>query len=60
MTQDNRKVAAISTFAKVAVHCSSDTFVVNQTLVHSISNCVENIHLGYVEKVSGLYKATDN
>jgi len=28
--------------AKVAVHCSADTFVVNQTLVLRINICVKN------------------
>jgi hypothetical protein len=31
--------------AKVAVHCSVDTFVVNQTLVLRINICGENRHL---------------
>ena len=31
--------------AKVAVHCSADTFVVNQTLVLRINICGENRHL---------------
>jgi len=31
--------------AKVAVQCSADTFVVNQTLVFLINICGENRHL---------------
>ena len=31
--------------AKVAVHCSADTFVVNQSLVLRINICGENRHL---------------
>jgi len=38
-TSDNRRLA------KVAVQCSADTFVVNQTLVLRIKFCGENRHL---------------
>jgi len=31
--------------AKVAVQCSADTFVVNQTLVLRINICAQNRHL---------------
>jgi len=31
--------------AKVAVQCSAETFVVNQSLVHRINICRENRHL---------------
>ncbi len=31
--------------AKVAVQCSADTFVVNQSLVLRINSCSENRHL---------------
>ena len=31
--------------AKVAVQCSADTFMVNQSLVLRINICVENRHL---------------
>jgi len=34
-----------SGLAKVAVQCSADTFVVNQTLVLRINICGENRHL---------------
>jgi hypothetical protein len=36
--------------AKVAVLCSADTFVVNQTLVLRINICAENRHLRQARK----------
>jgi hypothetical protein len=36
--------------AKVAVQCSADTFVVNQSLVLRINICVENRHLRKAQK----------
>jgi len=43
---DHRKRAACNTgLAKVAVQCSADTFVVNQSLVLRINICSENRHL---------------
>jgi len=39
--------------AKVAVHCSADTFVVNQTLVLRINICGENRHLRQARKRYG-------
>jgi len=36
--------------AKVAVQCSADTFVVNQTLVLRINICGKNRHLRQAEK----------
>jgi hypothetical protein len=36
--------------AKVAVQCSADTFVVNQTLVLRINICGENRHLRQARK----------
>lgn len=36
--------------AKVAVQCSADKFVVNQSLVLRISNCGENRHLRQAPK----------
>jgi hypothetical protein len=36
--------------AKVAVHCSADTFVVNQSLVLRINICGENRHLRQARK----------
>ena len=42
---DERKAAANSGLAKVAVQYSADTFVVNQSLVLRINICGENRHL---------------
>ena len=39
-----------SGLAKVAVQCSADTFVVNQSLVLRISICGENRHLRQAAK----------
>jgi hypothetical protein len=36
--------------AKVAVQCSADTFVVNQSLVLRINICGENPHLRQAQK----------
>ena len=36
--------------AKVAVQCSADTFVVNQTLVHRTNICDNNRHLRQARK----------
>ncbi len=36
---------ANSGLAKVAIQCSADTFVLNQSLVLRINICVENHHL---------------
>ena len=47
----NEKTAAGNTgLAKVAVQCSADTFVVNQTLVLRINICGENRHLRQARK----------
>jgi hypothetical protein len=40
-----RKTTANTGLAKVAVQCSADTFVVNQSLVLRINICGENRHL---------------
>jgi len=42
---DERKTTDNTCLAKVAVQCSVDTFVVNQTLVLRINICGENRHL---------------
>jgi hypothetical protein len=42
--------AANTGLAKVAVQCSADTFVVNQTLVLRINICGENRHLRQARK----------
>jgi len=44
LTRQNN-TGANSGLAKVAVHCSEDTFVVNQTLVTRINICRKNRHL---------------
>ena len=40
-----RKAADNTGLAKVAVQCSADTFVVNQTFVLRINICAKNRHL---------------
>jgi hypothetical protein len=48
---DRRRRAACNTgLAKVAVQCSADTFVVNQSLVLRINICGENRHLRQARK----------
>jgi hypothetical protein len=44
------KYAANTGLAKVAVQCSADTFVVNQSLVLRINICGENRHLRQARK----------
>ena len=41
--------------AKVAVQCSADTFVINQTLTFRINICGENRHLRQARKCSQKY-----
>jgi len=48
--QQTRKAAANSGLAKVAVQCSADTFVVNQTLVLRINIWGKNRHLRQAAK----------
>ncbi len=45
-----RKAAYNTGLAKVAVQCSADTFVVNQSLVLRINICGENRHLRQARK----------
>jgi hypothetical protein len=45
MRYELKKTAANSGLAKVAVHCSVDNFVVNQTFVLRINICGKNRHL---------------
>ena len=45
MEFDGRTPATNTGLAKVAVQCSADTFVVNQSLVLRINICGENRHL---------------
>jgi hypothetical protein len=44
-TTTERRAACNTGLAKVAVQCSADTFVVNQSLVLRINICGENRHL---------------
>ena len=44
-TMTERRAACNTGLAKVAVQCSADSFVVNQTLVLRINICGENRHL---------------
>jgi hypothetical protein len=44
------KAAYNTGLAKVAVQCSADTFVVNQSLVLRINICGENRHLRQAQK----------
>jgi len=46
----DRTPAHNSGLAKVAIHCSADTFVVNQTWVLRINICGENRHLRQAAK----------
>ncbi len=56
MTQHRRRSPAGNTgLAKVAVQCSADTFVVNQSLVLRINICGENRHLRQARKRYGTY-----
>jgi hypothetical protein len=48
-----RKTAYNTGLAKVAVQCSADTFVVNQSLVLRINICGENRHLRQARKRYG-------
>jgi hypothetical protein len=48
-----RRAATNTGLAKVAVQCSADTFVVNQSLVLRINICGENRHLRQARKRYG-------
>ena len=50
MQNSKRKAAYSTSLAKVAVQCSADTFVVNQSLVLRINICGENRHLRQARK----------
>ena len=50
MTSTDRNTAGNTGLAKVAVQCSADTFVVNQSLVLRINICGENRHLRQARK----------
>jgi hypothetical protein len=47
---NERRATDNTSLAKVAVQCSADTFVVNQSLVHRINICGENRHLRQARK----------
>ncbi len=49
-TTTERRPACNTGLAKVAVQCSADTFVVNQSLVLRINICGENRHLRQARK----------
>ena len=51
-----RKAAHNSTYKKLAVQCSADTFVVNRTLVLRINICGENRQLLVAAKRYGQVK----
>jgi len=54
-----KKPACNSGLAKVAVQCSADTFVVNQSLVLRINICRKNRHLRQAAKrYMQFYKTT--
>jgi hypothetical protein len=50
ITNRQIKTGANRRLAKVAVQCSADTFVVNQSLVLRINICGENRHLRQAPK----------
>ena len=52
---DKRRAAYNTGLAKVAVQCSADTFLVNQSLVLRINICGENRHLRQARKRYGLF-----
>jgi hypothetical protein len=53
------KSAANTGLAKVAVQCSAETFVVNQSLVLRINICGENRHLRQARKrYAALFRRT--
>jgi hypothetical protein len=48
-------VSLNSTFKKLAVQCSADTFTVNQSLVLRMSLCGKNHHLLVAENVASIF-----
>jgi hypothetical protein len=52
----NSKAAHNSTYKKLAVQCSADTLVVNQSLVLHINNCGKNRQLLVAAKRCASYK----
>ena len=57
-TTVDRRAACNTGLAKVAVQCSADTFVVNQTLVLRINICGENRHLRQARNRQAVKKLT--
>jgi len=55
---DERTTGHNSGLAKVAVQCSADTFVVNQTLVLRINICGKNRHLRQAANRQAVKKLT--
>ena len=55
-TTVDRRAACNTGLAKVAVQCSADTFVVNQSLVLRINICGENRHLRLPENVRAKFR----
>ena len=55
MTNEKQRTANTG-LAKVAVQCSADTFVVNQSLVLRINICGENRHLRQARKRQAVKK----
>jgi len=54
----NNNSAFNTGLAKVAIQCSADTFVINQSLVLRINICGENRHLRQARKRYGQIKQT--
>jgi hypothetical protein len=50
INEQKRRAATNTGLAKVAVQCSADSFVVNQSLVLRIKICAENRHLRQAPK----------
>ena len=57
---DRRNTSANTGLAKVAVRCSADTFVVNQSVVLRINICDENRHLRLHANRYGQCKKSNN
>ncbi len=55
-----RRTGANTGLAKVAVQCSADTFVVNQSLVLRINICAKNPPLRQAAKRYKPFKKTEN
>ena len=60
MDTTEKRAAYNTGLAKVAVQCSADTFVVNQSLVLRINICGENRHLRQARKRYRAFKDNTN